>query len=447
MSYVDGSIEDRGRDLEKDSMEFEYFEYKFAAEEPGQARRIASMLAEQGYHSLQRDTLDLLRRYLPNGAGETQSEPLTRARTIDVLVPATDRTARILVCERPSPEGGAVVAVVVVGRSQDDAQRGRTAAKIALDAKGGRDGAPGPQPAGENGRGRASRLRQEWLRALGVATADGAEAPASSPRPLASAQTLFALQGAPSMLGRPSVLRSRLDKAAAGAGAAGRGADPAALDGLTAEGLIDRVFVLMCRESGQIVGVGKDAAEVQAAMQLSLRCPHCRRPLSEEGQDVLYSLSPQGEEFIKSARWLREALESSLRRRNCDAVVLAEPSNGRIDGAACYRDAVLVFRLRDGAPAEDDIRSLQRAAAEFEKVAPGVPVRGIVVTTQPVPAPAAAAATDGGAPCVFLNASLLDESLDRMLEDLKRDAFSRLTGTTLEFIRPDPSTLLIRPSA
>jgi len=328
-------------------MEFEYFEYKFPADETGPARRIASTLAEQGYHSLQRDMLDLLRRYLPAGAGDAQTDPLTRARTVDVLVPATDRTARILVCERPSPEGGAAVAVVAVGRSQDDAHRGRTAAKLALDAKG-------TEPPGENGRGRASRLRQEWLRALGVGTGDGAEAPASSPRPLASAQALFTLQGAPAVLGRPSVLRSRLDKTATSSAA--HASDAAVLDALTSEGLVERAFVLMCRETGQIVGVGKDAAEVQAAMQLSLRCPHCRRPLSEEGQDVLYSLSAQGEEFIKSARWMREALESSLRKRNCDAVVLAEPSNGRVDGAAYYKDTVLVFRLRDGAPADDDIQ-------------------------------------------------------------------------------------------
>jgi hypothetical protein len=35
--------------------------------------------------------------------------------------------------------------------------------------------------------------------------------------------------------------------------------------------------------------------------------------------------------------------------------------------------------------------------------------------------------------------------MDRLLEELKRDAFTRLTGTTFEFMRPDPSTLLSRP--
>jgi hypothetical protein len=158
---------------------------------------------------------------------------------------------------------------------------------------------------------------------------------------------------------------------------------------------------------------------------------------------VLYSLTPHGEEFIKSTRWMRDALESSLRRRNCDAVVLSDAPGGRVDGAACYRDVVLLFRLRDTAPSDDDLRTLQLAGAEFEKVAPGVPVRNVIVTTQPAPA-AAAAPADGRAPAMYLNASQLEDSLDRLLGELKQDAFTRLTGTTVEFIRPDPGMLLAR---
>ncbi|MHB8730611.1 MAG: hypothetical protein ACYDAB_02340 [bacterium] len=420
-------------------MEFDYFEYKFSADGAGQARRIAAMLAEQGYHSLQRDALDLLRRYLPNAPVEGQTEePVAAARTVDVLVPATDRTARILVCERPDAGGGMTVAVVAVGRTPEEANRGRTAAKLALDTKATRESGLAGHLAADNGRARQPRFREEWARALGLVQAKAPEPAGSSPRPLASSQALFALQGAQTLLGRPSLLRSKLGTNGA------RALDPSQLEGLSTEGLIDRSFVLMCRESGQIVGVGKDAAEVQAAMQLSLRCPHCRRPLSEEAQDVLYSLSPQGEDFIKSTRWMRDAVESSLRRRNCDAVVLSDAPDSRVDGAAYFKDAVLLFRLREGAPGDEDLVRLQQAEVEFEKVAPGVPVRNVIVTAQPAP-DGAAPSTGGRAPYLFLNASQLEDSMDRLLEELKRDAFIRLTGTTFEFMRPDPSTLLSRP--
>lgn len=418
-------------------MEFDHFEYKFSAGGAGQARRIASMLAEQGYNSLHRDAVDLLQRYVPSAGTDARADEPIGPRTIDVLVPAADRKARILVAERPAADGGVSVAVVAVGRSPEEAHRGRTAAKLALDSKDGRDNGLAARLVQENGPGRQPRFRDEWARALGLVQSEGQDPAGPSPRPLASAQALFALQGAQALLGRPAVLRSKIDKATNGSRV-----DPAQLDALSSEGLIERSFVLMCRETGQIVGVGKDAAEVQAAMQLSLRCPHCRRPLSEEVQDVVYSLSPHGEEFIKSTRWIRDAVESSLRRRNCAAVVLSEAPNSRVDGAAYFKDAVLLFRLRDSAPVEDDVTRLQQAGAEFEKIAPGVPVRSVIVTTQP--APAAQAPASGPAPALYLNASQLEDSMDRLLEELKRDAFTRLTGTTLEFVRLDPSMLLAR---
>ena len=423
-------------------MEFEHFEYKFSSEGAGVGRRIASLLAEQGYQSLHREAVDLVRRYLPGGAGAEPADPPAHAATVDVLIPPATPAVRILVCERPAigAPGSATVAVVAVGRSLDEAHRSRTAAKLALDSKGNGDNELAGHLTADNGRARASRFAPEWAQALGLTHPDAPGTPSlSTPRPLASAQALFTLQGAQPLLGRPAVLRSRLDKSGNGTHV-----DPAVLDGLVAEGLVERSFVLMCRESGQVVGIGKDAAEVQAAMQLAIRCPHCRRPLSDESQDVVYSLSTPGEEFIRSTHWMRDALESSLRKRHCEAVLLDGAADGRLDGAACYKDAVLLFRLKDGAAADDDVRMLLQASAEFAHVAPGVPTRSAIVTTQPA---APAAGGNGNPPCVVLDASRLDEGLDRLLEDVKREAFARLTGTMLQFARPDPGTLLSRTPA
>ncbi len=424
-------------------MEFEYFEYEFSEEGASRGRRIASLLAENGYQSLQKESLDLVQQYLPAAAAPATTDRLTGPRTVDVLVPPADPAARILVCERPrsGSAGGVVVAVVAVGRSQEEAHRNRTAAKIVLDTRGGEDGLSGRVV--ENGRARVRRFRQEWVRDLGLERReDGGEAAptSTSPRSLAAVQPLFALQGAPPMFGRPSALRSRLDKM----GEQSRlGADPGLLDGLVTEGFVERSFVLVCRDTGQIVGVGKDAAEVQAAMQLTLRCPHCRRQMSDESQDVLYSLSAQGEEFIRSTRWIREVAESSLRKRNCDAIVLADgPNRQGVDGAACYQDAVLLFRMKDGAPARDDVQAFLRAIEDFQRAVPGVPVRGAYVAAQPAPLNDAALTLDPQAPCTVLEVSHLELGLDRLLENVKRDNFVRMTGTTLELALPDPSTLL-----
>ncbi|HLW48304.1 MAG TPA: hypothetical protein VKW09_11120 [bacterium] len=417
-------------------MEFEYFEHKFPAARPGGTQRIDSILADHGYQSLRRDAVDLVRRYLPNAKDDDMpAGPPAGARTIDVLVPASSRTTRIVVCERPAPDGGTTAAVIAVGRSHEEARRGCTGAKLTLKMNGTpEDGFTAP--AEDGARGSAPRFRDEWARALGLQPLAGADSPAPGARAAASPHALIALQGAPTVLGRPGLLRSRLDKGTNGAAGP---VDAAQLDGLAADGLVDRSFVLVCRESSQIVGVGKDSSEVQAAMQLSLRCPHCRRPLSEESHDVVYSLSSKGEDFLKSAGWIRAAVEAALRKRNCDAVFAAEVLDGRVHAAASYKDAVLLFRLRDGTPSEADVRGLQQAGKEFGKVAPGVPVRTVIVATQPG-APAKTTVPDA-APTILV-APQLDDSLDRLLDEMKRDTFARLSGTALELVRTDPNSLL-----
>jgi hypothetical protein len=419
-------------------MEFDYFEYKFSAAQLGRAQRIGSALADQGYQSLRRDALELVHRYLPLAKDE---DPVAvapaRTRTTDVLVPASPRTARVLVAERPSSDGGTIVAVIAVGRSHEEARRVCTGVKMALKTKNTfEDGFTSPV-ADEAARGGAPRFRDEWARALGLQAPAAPDASAAALRTPASAQALLALESAPPMLGRPGLLRSRLDKTANGTTPP---FDAPQLDSLAADGLVERSFVLVCRESSHIVGVGKDALEVQAAMQLSLRCPHCRRPLSEETHDVVYSLSAKGQDFLKSAGWIRAAVESSLRKRNCDAVLVADALDGRVHAAASYKDAVLLFRLREGAPVDTDVRGLEQAGKEFGKMAPGVPVRTVIVATQPAVA-AKAAAKDALGPTILVT-SRLDDSLDRLLDDVERDAFTRLSGTTLELIRTDPISVL-----
>ncbi len=86
------------------------------------------------------------------------------------------------------------------------------------------------------------------------------------------------------------------------------------------------------------------------------------------------------------------------------------------------------------------------AAAEFEKIAPGVPVRSVYVALN-APQGAESRAPGTQTPCTVLDVSRLESGLDRLLDDIKRDNFVRLTGTTLDLVRPDPSTLVTRSPA
>jgi len=408
-------------------MEFEYVEYEYVGSQADAGDRISSLLTDNGYHSLRRDTADLVRRYLPGVVFPAAGSPPAAAHTVDALIPPADSAARILLCQRPAANGasGAVVAVVALGRSQNDAHRACTAARLVLDA----EGTPGDVAA------RSRRFRQEWLPVLGLDHSMASSA--SIVRPLAAAQVLLALKQAPSLLGRPSVLRSHVGK---GTDRPRVSVDTETMDRLVPEKLVDRTFVLVCRESGQIIGVREDATEAQGAMPLTLRCPHCRRPLGEEAPDVLYSLSVQGEEFIQSARWIRDAIEAALQRRYCETVAARDGAPGSdIDLAALYHDTVLLVRARDRAITEQDVRALGEAVAAFERAVPGVPVQGAYVASR---ASSPNGAGDLPPACRVLEVSHLDAALDGLLEDMKQDTFARLAGSSLETIRADLSSVL-----
>jgi len=198
--------------------------------------------------------------------------------------------------------------------------------------------------------------------------------------------------------------------------------------------------VLVCRQTGQVVGVGQDAADVQQAMRVALRCPHCRSPLRDELQDVLYSLSEAGDEFVSSTRWIRRTVEAALRRRGCEAFVLDQRApGGRADGAACYHDTVLVFRLADPAPGAGDPRAFLEGLRDARGAIRGAAVRGVYVAdTSDVEIPAG----DAAVPVTVLSSARLEDDLDRLLREVERDNFARLTGMVVALPRPHPGGFL-----
>jgi hypothetical protein len=71
---------------------------------------------------------------------------------------------------------------------------------------------------------------------------------------------------------------------------------------------------------------------------------------------VLYSLTAEGEEFPRTTRWIRGALEGALRARGCDPVLLSEETPAqRVDGAAWYHGTALLIRVGNGAGAQEEV--------------------------------------------------------------------------------------------
>lgn len=407
-------------------MEFECLEFRWEDRVPDRARRVSTWLAENGYQSLLDDWTETASRYLPAHeapAGPVRSEP----RTVDVLIPPADPPSRVLVCERS--EDGQVVTVLAVGRTAKEARRHHTAVKLVLDAKAPADEAWQGYRVEENGRERARRFHEEWLPRLGLGGLEGAGPFGAAPaRPLAAAEALFAIHASPPVLGRPGLFRSRLGRAPDHPRAL---LEPGLLDGLAGEGLLDKAFVLVCRASGQVVGLGKDPGEIHVAMQLALLCPHCRSPLGEEAQDVLYSLTADGEEFLRTTRWIRGALEASLRARGCDPVVLLEDGAAhQVDGTAWFHDTAILIRIGG------DLRAFQDVLEGITGSDPRVSVHGVYVAASP-PTP-----TPGERPCRVLDVGQLEPGLDQLLEEIKREHFLRLVGAVVDVPPFDPRVLL-----
>ncbi len=421
-------------------MHFEYMELADSGRDLLEGRKISSLLAEKGYTSLYAECAGLVTRYVPGlDAAPPAPASAAGARTVDVLIPPTDSSARIVIGERPASGTGAVVAVLAVGRSPEDAHRSRIAVKMVLDGAAAGKETLAARIVNDNGRASERRFRQEWVRTLGLVHEEGwsPDAPPAL-RQETTVQALLTLQEMPPVLGRPGLMRSRADAGREKS----RGPDVAILEALVAEGLVDLTYVLVCRQTGQVVGVGKDAGEVRAAMRLSLRCPHCQSPLGEEIQDVLYSLTDKGDEFLRGAGLILGALDAALRKNGCDDVVLGNGLPEQlVDAAACYQDALLLFRVAGGPPRPDAIRELQRTMKEFMATESDVTVRGAYVTAGTDPE-AAAAAGDPQAPCVVLETSDLDAGVDRLLEDIRRANFTRMTGSLVALPQPDPAGLL-----
>jgi hypothetical protein len=423
-------------------MHFEYMELEAPGGDLIGGRKISALLVEKGYKSLSAEYAGLVSQYMPGlDLSRPPAGPPSGARTVDVLIPPTDASSRIVIGERLRPDStGPVVAVIAAGRSPEDAHRSRIAVKLVLDRTAVGEETFATYIINDNGRASERRFRQEWIRALGLVH-DEAWGPdsASSPRQETMLQALLALQAMPPMLGRPGLVRSHVEKAQEKSDAL----DVAILEALVGEGLAEMAYVLVCRQTGQVVGVGKDAGEVRAAMRLSLRCPHCQSPLGEEIQDVLYTLTEQGEKFLRGASLILGALGAALRKNGCDDVVLGSGLPEQlVDAAACYQDAVLLFRVTDGPPQKAAIRMLQRTMKEFAATESEVTVRGAYVAGGADPEAAAAAADDPQAPCVVLQIPDLEAGVHRLLGDIRRANFARMTGSTVELPQSDPARLL-----
>ncbi len=385
----------------------EYFDLRRPAWDAETVAAILTRLQESGYSSLTTDIHQVVGRYTQSTAERTLSEDLIHIDPFtDVLLPPVHRQARLIVHR---PDLG-TFRVVSLGRTQHEARNATTAVKMHLEAILG--ARMSDLVVDENGRVSLTKFRQEVLASLGF-TGDGGAIGGGRPKSLAPTPLLMALRLQPVIQGAPTVLLSQI--AALGPD---RPADQTreALDQLVANGTVVRWHVVVCREHGQWLAFSPTPDEVKAFVRLNLSCPHCGKRVGDEQSDIAYRLGEAAASTLSDTRWICELIESPLRKQGVEAVVM-EPGKGAVDGVACYHNAVLLFRAKDGPAAVRDLTDLKAQARRLES--DGWRVYPVLVSTAPAQVP-------GDGVTVVDNPSTLEPSLEGVLKDVRERSLNNL---------------------
>ncbi len=383
----------------------EYFDLKRPAWDAETIAAVLSRLQDSGYQSLTAELHHVLGRYTLSTAERKLSGDLLHIDPFtDVLMPPVHRQARVIIHR---PDLG-TLRVVAVGRTQHEVRMATTAVKMHLEAILATR--IGDLLVDENGRVCLAKFRQEVLATLGF-TGDGATLGES--RPANATPLLMALRLQPSIQGAPTVLGSHLATLAPD-----RPADQTrdALEHLVATGAVVRWHAVVCRETGQWLTSSPTSDEVKAFVGLNLSCPHCGKRVSEEQPDVAYRLGDQVAGYLSDNRWICDLIEAPLRRQGVEAVVM-EPGKGPVDGAACYHNAVLLFRAKDGPATARDLTELKAQARRLE--GDGWRVYPVMIATSP-------SDINGDGVTVVDNLTALEGALEGVLRDVRERSLNNL---------------------
>jgi hypothetical protein len=389
----------------------DYFDIKRPKWDGETLAALQKRLEESGYQGLTGEFHALIRRYVNADVDRSPAAILTRAdEYADVLIPPAHPHARIIV-HRQSPE---VLRIVVAGRSHHEARMVQTALKLHLETVLGRLSEGGGD---DHGRSTLNRFRREVVPALRL-QGNGERGPDG--RFSLGPQLLRAMRRQPVVRGRPTVLVSQLATLAPD--------KPSeqvrdVLEHLVTQGALERWHVVICREGGQWLGSSPTAEEMRAFSALKMDCPHCGRRVSDEQSEVAYRLGEQAETRMNDNRWMCDIIETALRKLGVEAVAV-QPGAGPVDGAACYQDAVILFRATDEPVEMGDVKRLQDQGRQLE--GEGWRVFPLIVSDRPIGVDTKAAGVT-----VVESMNALDGVLDQILRTAREASLSAMLPTHL----------------
>ena len=124
-------------------------------------------------------------------------------------------------------------------------------------------------------------------------------------------------------------------------------------------GLLQKDFVVFCREQGNQISRVQSFNEIEEATRRGFKCFSCGRPMAEERIDQLLSCTPAGTQLARPNYWLTLLLSQTLEkmgiRRDKQVTVGASEGSRIIDLFAGHDGFLMMFEVREEDVRLDDI--------------------------------------------------------------------------------------------
>jgi hypothetical protein len=387
-------------------MHVERVDFQRPAWEPEVLAAIRARLVDSGYLDLLAQVQEAVSRFARPGPGRHAA--VCSDRFTDVFIPPAHPRVRVVLVLWASD----TLRMVVAGPDQREVRKVMTATRLHLDEAVGDRLREAPEKAEPT----VERFRREVASALGLGSDGG---PAPLPPDPATEQVLAVLRRQPAFRGRPSVRASQVSSLVSD-----RPPEVVreVLDRLVAAEVVDRWYVVVCRQGGQWLAASPREDEIAAYTSLDVLCPHCGARVGEEEREAAYLLRETASRAAD--RQAAVALvESALRRAGAEEVAL-HAGGGQVDGAACLGGAVVLFQVHHGTPRPTDVAGLQDAAARLSRQ--GWPVVPVLVCDPPAPPQV----RDAGV-VVVDSLTGLDRALDPVLHRVRERALAALLPADL----------------
>lgn len=187
---------------------------------------------------------------------------------------------------------------------------------------------------------------------------------------------------------------------------------------LEALGLVQKDFVVFCREQGNQISRVQSYTEIEEATRRGFKCFSCGRPMAEERIDQLLSCTTEGALMTRPNHWLSLLMSQTLTELGVPVdsqVAIRGEATARVSNLFASQDGfLLMFEMREEGVRLDDVYRFLSRVRYYR------PDAAFYVTTAPIPSDARMYLDSSGE---HRNVTLI-ESLDQ-LEPRIRDVISR----------------------